>query len=107
MKIGFSEIKWAKLQPALPNPPQRWDGRGRPWRDDREVLAGILWVLQSGAPWRALPAEYPSFQTCHRRLQDWKRQSAWPRIVRTLTEELRQLGQGGLAERTIALWHGR
>ena len=52
--------------PELPK-----DVRGRPWRDNREVLDGILWVLRTGAPWRDLPKKYPSYQTCHRRFQQW------------------------------------
>ncbi|BBM70381.1 hypothetical protein RmaAA213_22270 [Rhodothermus marinus] len=33
--------------------------RGRPWRDPREVLNGILWVVRAGAPWKDLPERYP------------------------------------------------
>ncbi|NOJ94056.1 transposase [Corallococcus coralloides] len=40
---------------------------GRHWRDPRDVLNGILWVLRAGAPWADLPGLYPSYQTCHRR----------------------------------------
>jgi len=35
------------------------------------VLNGILWVLRTGAPWHDLPERYPSYQTCHRRFQQW------------------------------------
>jgi transposase len=48
--------QWAAVAPLLGAMPQRADGRGRPWRDSREVLSGILWVLQTGAQWRMLPA---------------------------------------------------
>ena len=29
--------------------------RGRPWRSNREVFEGILWLLRSGAGWPDLP----------------------------------------------------
>ena len=45
--------------------------RGRPWRDNREVLEGILWVMRTEAPWRDMPKAYPPYQTCHRRFQQW------------------------------------
>ncbi|MGE5444032.1 MAG: transposase, partial [Ignavibacteriales bacterium] len=48
---------------------RRQDGRGRPWRDNREVLNGILWILRSGARWKDLPERFPPYQTCHRRFQ--------------------------------------
>ena len=44
---------------------------GRPIRDPREVLNGIMWILRTGSPWRDLPKRYPSYQTCHRRFQQW------------------------------------
>ncbi|WP_162540924.1 transposase, partial [Aeromonas caviae] len=28
---------------------------GRPTREPRQVLDGILWILHTGAPWRDLP----------------------------------------------------
>ena len=50
----------------LPEHPRRADGRGRPWRDDRNALCGILFVLHTGLPWEWLPQElgYGSGMTC-------------------------------------------
>jgi hypothetical protein len=31
----------------LPEPVRRADGRGRPWRENRAVLNGILWILRA------------------------------------------------------------
>jgi transposase len=56
----------ARTAPARPTQTRE---RGRPWRQAREVLDGVLWVLRTGAPWRDLPERYPSYQTCHRRFQ--------------------------------------
>ena len=42
-----------------------------PWKCIRLVLDGIVWILRTGAPWRYLPEHYPSYQTCHRRFQQW------------------------------------
>ena len=90
--------EWAVLGPLLPAPPRRADGRGRPWRDPRAVLDGVLWVLQTGAPWHALPAGYPPYQTCHRRFQQWVRAGALERVVRALAEGLRRRGALDLSE---------
>ena len=43
----------------LPELPRRHDGRGRPWRENRPVLDGILWILRTGAPWADLPEPLP------------------------------------------------
>ena len=69
--MDLTDEQWLVLGPLLPEPPKRAHGRGRPWRDAREVLNGVLWVLRTGAPWRDLPKRYPPYQTCHRRFQRW------------------------------------
>ena len=69
----LSDEQWAILKPLFPEPRKRPDGRGRPRRDTREVLNGILWVLRSGARWHDMPDRFPAYQTCHRRFQEWTR----------------------------------
>ena len=68
----LNDEQWAVVEPVL-RPARRADNRGRPWRDTRCVLNGVLWVLGTGAQWRELPEKYPPFQTCHRRFQQWVR----------------------------------
>jgi transposase len=48
--MDLTEPQWQILEPLLPKPRVREDGRGRPWRDPRDVLNGILWVRRTGAP---------------------------------------------------------
>src|SRR5687768_7628788 len=71
---------------------------GRPWRDPRDVLHGILWVLRTGAPWQDLPARYPPFQTCHRRFQQWVRDGTLERLLHALAEDLKARGGLDLSE---------
>jgi transposase len=97
----LTDEQWGLLSGLLPPLPRRKDGRGRPWKDSRAVLNGILWVLHTGSQWKALPERYPPYQTCHRRFQQWVRQGVWQKIVHTLAEQLRQTGQIGLAETFI------
>lgn len=81
----LTDAQWARLAPLLP--PQRSGKRGRPYRDHREVLNGILWIQRTGAPWRDLPERYPSFGTCHDRLTRWERSGLWDRLLRALLAE--------------------
>ena len=48
--MDLTNEKWEVLEPLIPAPVRRADGRGRPWRNSRDVLNGILWVLRTGAP---------------------------------------------------------
>jgi transposase len=87
--MDLTTEQWEVLEPLIPEPVRRADGRGRPWRNSRDVLNGILWVLRTGAPWRDLPELYPPYQTCDRRFQRWNEEGVLDAILGALLEELR------------------
>jgi transposase len=61
--------------------------RGKPWRDHRQVLGGILWKLHTGRPWRDMPERFGPWQACHSRLRRWQRDGTWPRVWAVLAAE--------------------
>ena len=85
----LTDSQWTILDPLIPEPEGRKDGRGRPWRGRREVLDGILFILRTGAPWVDLPDRYPPYQTCHRRFQQWVRSGVMRGVLEALAEDLR------------------
>lgn len=97
----LTDAQWAVLDPLIPEPKRRNDGRGRPWRDRREVLNGILYVLRTGAPWADLPERYPPYQSCHRRFQQWVRSDAMRGVLEAVAEALRVRGVFDLKEAFI------
>lgn len=65
--------------------PVQEPGDGRPRRDDRQVLSGILWVMETGASWRELPeARFGPNSTAHGRYRKWLKEGLWSRIVQAL-----------------------
>jgi transposase len=96
--VNLTDEQWAILEPLIPEPPRREDGRGRPWRDSRDVLNGILWVLRTSAPWHDLPQSYPPYQTCHRRFQRWAEEGVLDEVLRTLALDLKERGSLDLSE---------
>jgi len=92
--MALTNEQWELIAPPIPPPNVREDGKGRPARDPREVLDGILWVLRTGAPWKDLPERHPPYQTCHRWLQRWQREGGFKRILCVLAEDL--LDRGGI-----------
>lgn len=54
-------------------------------------MAGILYVLRTGAAWRDVPAQTVgcSGVTAWRRLRDWTEAGVWPRLHTALLAELR------------------
>nr|MBA2692055.1 transposase [Rubrobacter sp.] len=91
--MDLTDEQWELLEPLIPKPPLREDGRGRPWRDPRDVLKGILWTLRTGAPWKGLPERYPSYQTCHRRFQKWIEEGVLSGALEALAEDLEERGE--------------
>src|SRR5260370_36248860 len=98
--MDLTAAQWEVLRPLL-TPKRRFDGRGRPWRDARAVLNGVLWVLRTGAPWHDLPDRSPPSQTCHRRFQQWQRDGTLDPLLHALAEDLRGRGKLDLSETFI------
>jgi transposase len=94
----LQDEQWALIEPLLPKRRRRADGRGRPACSDRAVLNGILWILRSGARWKDLPERFPSYQTCHRRFQQWVEDGTLTKVLRCLAEDLRSRGQIDIQE---------
>lgn len=96
--MDLTDAQWMVLEPLLPKPRLRRDRRGRPWRDPRDVLNGILWILRTGAPWADLPDRYPSPKTCHRRFQHWRETGTMEAVLRALAQDLEERGKLNLQE---------
>lgn len=93
-----SDELWRRVEPLLPksrrkNRHIRYAGR-RP-TPQRKVLAGIIFVLKTGVPWRALPATalFPSGHTCRRKLLQWHRAGVWQRLFEEILAELNHEGR--------------
>jgi transposase len=82
----LSDEQWEQIEPLLP----KRNSRGRPWKDNRPVFEGILWVLRTGARWRDMPKAYPSGSTCWRRLRRWEEEAVWLNVWRVFLARLDQ-----------------
>ena len=93
----LTDEEWALVEPFIP--PAKRGGRKRTV-DVREVLNGILYVLATCCPWRALPKDLPPRSTVHGYLTLW----AWDGALgapapRTVRPSPRAGGPGGQPDR--------
>ena len=63
-RYELTKEQWERIKPLLP--PEETGKRGRPRKDNRTMLNGMLWIVRSGAQWRELPAAYASGSLCTR-----------------------------------------
>jgi transposase len=96
--MDLSNEQWKVVEPILPAEEARGNRRGRPWSERRKVFNGILWILRTGAPWKDLPPRYGSYQTAHRRFQNWVRSGVLEKILLALAQHLKEAGGLDLKE---------
>jgi transposase len=80
----LSDEQWAKLAPLLP--PQR-PATGRPAKDHRTIINGILWLLKTSAPWRDLPERFGPWRTVASRFYRWQKAGVWNRVLAALQQD--------------------
>lgn len=85
----LSDEQWALIEPLLPPPVDRPDGRKRTV-EQREVVNGILYVLRTGCAWRLLPHDLPNWGTVYHYFRIYRLDGTWRRIHDTLREQVRQ-----------------
>jgi len=79
-RLLLTDEEWELIAESFPPPA----ATGRPRRDPRGVLDGILWVLRTGAPWRDLPAEFGTWKTAWRMFDQWNHDGTLNEILRRL-----------------------
>jgi len=54
------------------------------WPNSYPLLAGILWIMRTGAPWCQIPAQFRPWHTAYTRYQDWQHSGLWTKILAIL-----------------------
>lgn len=80
------EAMWRRLSKLLPKPKPHPRG-GRPPLDLRRVANGIYYVMRTGCPWKAAPAEFGSGSSLHRYFQAWTKRGVFRKLWKQGLEE--------------------
>ena len=84
-RYELTKEQWERVKVLLP--PERTGKRGRPRKDDREMLNGMLWIARSGAQWRELPEAYGPWQSVYARFAKWRDDGTLEAIFRALSAD--------------------
>ena len=84
-RYELTDEEWNRIAPLLP--PENTGKQGRPRKDNRIILNGMVWLARSGAPWRDLPERYGSWQTVYSRFRKWIDDGILDNIFRILSLE--------------------
>ena len=85
-----TDEQWKLLSPLVSAKPA---STGRPRRDARDMLNGILWILRTGAPWRDLPERYGPWQSVYEYFAAWRASGTYDKIMEVLQIRLDSEGR--------------
>ena len=85
----LTDAQWARLEPLLRE--RATPGPGRPatvpWR---EIVNALLYIKQTGCPWRYLPHDLPPRSTVHYYFEKWTADGTLEEVTRHLREQSRR-----------------
>ena len=85
LRHRLTDEQWALIAGLFPAP--RWTGR--PPRDRRTIVDGILWILRTGSPWRDLPPALGPWQTVWRLFDEWNHDGTLQAILDRLRNRVK------------------
>lgn len=89
-RYELRDDQYGLIADLLPGPSPRGGGR---WRDHRQVLNGIFWILHTGAQWREMPERYGPWKTAYNRFGRWRREGLFERLLQRLQVRLDEQGR--------------
>jgi transposase len=95
----LTDEEWQRIEPLLP--PTKPVGKDREV-DLRDVLNAIFYRADNGSKWRALPSDFPAWQTVYGYFRLWVRLGVWEQINLALVRQVRA-SQGRDAEPSLAI----
>lgn len=82
----LTDAQWPLFEPLLPAAKPG----GRPRTTDlREVVNALFYLNREGCGWRALPHDFPPWQTVYDYFAAWKRDGTWDTLNGVLRRQLR------------------
>ncbi len=87
-RYQLTDAQWGLIEPQFPSRSLI----GRPTREPRQVLDGILWILHTGAPWRDLPERFGPWNSVYNTFRRWQDAGRIDAILEALQLKLNEKG---------------
>jgi transposase len=80
----LTDAQWARFEATIVAVKL---GGARPRKEDRRTIEAIIWRLDNGAKWRAIPAGLGDWHHGYRRFRRWATAGVWDRIMAHVVAE--------------------
>jgi len=77
-----TDEQWEQVKDMLRA--ERKPQRGRPAKNNRQMVNAMLWMVRSGAPWRDLPAYDGPWQSVYTRFRRWEKRGIFEQMLKRL-----------------------
>jgi transposase len=88
-RYELGDDDWEQIADLFPQE----QGHGRPWRSHRSMVNAMLWILNTGSPWRDLPERYGPWQTAYNRFNLWRKDGTFDVVLERLQMRLDEEGR--------------
>jgi transposase len=86
----MSDSEWQVIEPTLPAPAWKAGKGGRPAEHcRRDVVDAIRYLVREGIRWRAMPCDFPPWQTVYGILGGWQKNGATEKVHGELRRQCR------------------
>jgi len=86
----MTDAEWAVIEPALPTPAWQSGRGGRPAEHcRRDVVDGIRYLVKEGITWRAMPIDFPPWQSVYYSAASWQKSNAIAHMHDDLRDQVR------------------
>lgn len=82
-RYELTDEQWEKLEPYF----KKENKRGRPYKDLRATVNGIIWILRSGAAWEDIPTRYGNWNTIYKCFAKWAEAGIFEKVFKELSKE--------------------
>ena len=77
----LTDAQWELIAPFMPDSAGK---AGRPFKEHRLVVEGIIYRYRAGIPWRDLPEHFGSWKTVWKRHRRYAGDGTWDTVLATL-----------------------